>query len=210
MPKINSVLSYVDRGPWGKSGYRGNCSGYVIKDLIENYFPNSSPKQFIEVFSGGGTGEDVAKSLGINNSVHLDLINGWNALTDEIPLQADFIFSHPPYWNIINYQAVREDINKDDLSSFDSYENFIKSLNLINKKIYDALLPGGIYAMLIGDVRKKGQYYSLQKDLDWYGNLIAHLIKIQNNTKMENFQYTNMNFIPILHEHILVFKKPIP
>jgi hypothetical protein len=29
-----SVVSYPARGPWGDSKYRGNCSGYLVKDLI--------------------------------------------------------------------------------------------------------------------------------------------------------------------------------
>lgn len=52
----NSILDYPERGPWGNNKYRGNCTGYLIKDLLEKY----QPKQFVEVFSGGGTGKDVA------------------------------------------------------------------------------------------------------------------------------------------------------
>ena len=58
---MQSVISYKERGKYGNSLYRGNCSGYVIKDLIEHFYPDSKPKKFIEVFSGGGTGKDVAK-----------------------------------------------------------------------------------------------------------------------------------------------------
>lgn len=86
----SSILSYQDRGKWGKSSYRGNVSGHVTKDLLETY----QPKKFVEVFSGGGTGQDVATDLGIENSVHLDLLTGWDALKDEIPVQSDFVFSH--------------------------------------------------------------------------------------------------------------------
>ena len=59
--------------------------GHIIKDLLQQFYPNSKPKKFIEIFSGGGTGKDVAKELQINNSLHLDLNNGWDALIDEIP-----------------------------------------------------------------------------------------------------------------------------
>jgi hypothetical protein len=31
---LNSVVSYPNRGPWGDSNYRGNCSGHLVKDLI--------------------------------------------------------------------------------------------------------------------------------------------------------------------------------
>ena len=124
---MQSILSYKDRGNYGNSNYRGNCSGFVIKDLIEHFYPNSKPKKFIEVFSGGGTGKDVAKELNINNSIHLDLINGWDALVDEIPSGSDFVFSHPPYWDIIKYQFQRNNYNKDDLSNEMTYEEFIEN-----------------------------------------------------------------------------------
>ena len=30
-----SVVSYPDRGNYGKSSYRGNCSGRLIEDIID-------------------------------------------------------------------------------------------------------------------------------------------------------------------------------
>ena len=204
---MQSVMNHTNRGIYGDSSYRGNCSGYVIKDLIEHFYPNSKPKKFIEIFSGGGTGKDVAKELNINNSLHLDLINGWDALVDEIPSGADFVFSHPPYWDIISYQEQRNDIAKNDLSNQMSYEEFIEKLNLVNEKIYNSLIVNGRHSILIGDVRKQGKYYSIIKDMTWFGDLESHIIKIQYNCLSDKKIYLNNNFIPIKHEHLLVFKK---
>lgn len=203
----NSIISYPKRGNWGNYRYRGNCSGYVIKDLIEQLYPNSEPDLFIEIFSGGGTGKDVARTLGIKNSMHLDLSNGWDALTDEIPEGADLIFSHPPYWDIISYQLQRGDKNTNDLSNVIPYQEYIDKLNFINKKIYDSLKKGGRHAILIGDVRKRGIYYSIQKDMEWLGNLESHVIKVQHNTVSSSKKYSSSSFIPIAHEHLLIFKK---
>lgn len=204
---MNSIISYRERGHWGNSSYRGNTSGHVIKDLIKHFYPNSLPKRFIEVFSGGGTGLDVAKDLGIKNSVHLDLNNGWNALRDEIPYGSDFVFSHPPYWDIIRYETQRGSYDPDDLSNVMSYEEFIVKLDKVNAKIYQSLVNGGRHAFLIGDVRKKGKYYSIIKDMTWFGDLESHIIKVQHNTVSGNKLYANNNFIPIVHEHLLIFKK---
>ena len=202
MTQINtSILSYPSRGNWGNASYRGNCSGYVIKDLLETY----QPKQFVEVFSGGGTGQGVAKTLGYQNSVHLDLLNGWNALTDEVP-NSDFIFSHPPYWDIIKYETQRHSYDKDDLSNVMSYPEFIVKLDRVNKKIYDSLSRGGHHAFLVGDVRKKGYYYSIIKDMTWFGDLESHIIKQQHNTVSGRKTYAKQ-FIAINHEHLLIFKK---
>lgn len=204
---MQSIVSYKDRGNFGDSKYRGNCTGYIIKDLINNYYPTSKPKKFVEIFSGGGTGKDVAKELNITNSLHLDLNNGWDALVDEIPTGSDFIFSHPPYWDIISYETQRNMYSQNDLSNQMPYEKFIQKLNIVNEKIYHSLLYGGRHAILIGDVRKQGKYYSIIKDMDWYGDLESHIIKIQYNCVSDNKVYASQNFIPIKHEHLLVFKK---
>lgn len=204
---LKSIISYPDRGHWGNASYRGNCSGHVIKDLLKQFFPHSAPKRFIEVFSGGGTGQDVAKELGIANSIHLDLCNGWNALKDDIPCGTDFVFSHPPYWDIIRYEFQRKSYDASDLSNVMNYEEFIGKLDKVNAKIYQSLLNGGRHAFLVGDVRRKGRYYSIIKDMTWFGSLESHIIKAQHNCLSDNKQYANNNFVPIVHEHLLVFKK---
>lgn len=196
-------MSYPNRGDWGNSQYRGNCSGHVIKDLLEHY----QPKKFVEVFSGGGTGQDVANTLNYKDSVHLDLMNGWNALVDEIPLHSDFIFSHPPYWDIINYSVQRKMNHDDDLSNNMSYEDFILKLDKVNQKIYQSLINGGRHAFLVGDVRRKGKYYSIIKDMSWFGDLESHIVKVQHNYKTKSKTYSSNSFIPIEHEHLLIFKK---
>ena len=126
---------------------------------------------------------------------------------DEIPSGADFVFSHPPYWDIISYQEQRNDIAKNDLSNQMSYEEFIEKLNLVNEKIYNSLIVNGRHSILIGDVRKQGKYYSIIKDMTWFGDLESHIIKIQYNCLSDKKIYPNNNFIPIKHEHLLVFKK---
>lgn len=204
---MQSVISYLDRGNYGNSSYRGNCSGYVIKDLINQFYPNTKPKKFIEIFSGGNTGKDVAKEMNIFNSLHLDLNNGWDALIDEIPSGSDFVFSHPPYWDIISYEQQRNSYSKNDLSNKMPYKEFIEKLNIVNEKIYHSLVNGGRHATLVGDVRKQGKYYSIIKDMIWYGELESHIIKVQYNCMSDSKNYSNNNFIPIKHEHLLVFKK---
>lgn len=204
--EFGSIWSFPERGKWGSSRYRGNCSGYVIKQLLEHY----KPKHFVEVFAGGGTGHDVARELGYTNSVHLDLNpawGGWNALVDEIPMGSDFVFSHPPYDSIVVYSGnMWGEAHPDDLSRCSSYEEFIEKLDLVNGKIYSSLLNGGRHAVLVGDVRRNGKYYSIIKDMSWFGELESHIIKKQHNTFSEKHSYKG-KFIPILHEHLLIFRK---
>jgi hypothetical protein len=202
----SSIISYPERGIYGDSNYRGNCSGYVIRDLIQHFYGANKPRKFVEVFSGGGTGADVAKALHLENSIHLDLSNGWNALQDDMPSGSDFVFSHPPYWDIIRYEWQRKEAHQDDLSNVMPYDEFISLLDSVNEKIYYSLVNGGRHATLIGDIRKKGQYYSMMKDMTFFGDLEAHMIKEQHHTVSSRKNYGG-SFIPIEHEHLLVFKK---
>ncbi|CAI8919972.1 hypothetical protein [Priestia megaterium] len=199
---METILSYKERGKWGNANYRGNCSGYIIKDLLEFF----KPFKFVEVFSGSGTGEEVSKELGYKNSVHLDLNSGWNALIDDIPTGSDFVFSHPPYWDIIEYSKVNKRVNPYDLSNKMPYEEFIKKLDKVNSKIYQSLVNGGRHVFLVGDIRKKGKYYSVIKDMAWIGDLEVHMVKQQHNTMSGRKQYAG-NFVAINHEHLLIFKK---
>lgn len=204
---MKSVVSYPSRGPWGNTHYRGNCSGYLIRDLLYFY----SPRTFLEVFAGGGTGYEVAKELGYTNSIHLDLNphwGSWNALKDEIPISVDFIFSHPPYYNMIVYSGREwgEEPHEDDLSRSTDYSDYIRKLNLVNDKLMRSLNIGGRLAILIGDCRKQGKYYSIIKDMAYPGPLETHIIKIQHNVASARKKYKGQ-FIPIVHEHLLIFRK---
>ncbi|HBI04293.1 MAG TPA: hypothetical protein DDY49_09730, partial [Paenibacillaceae bacterium] len=142
------------------------------------------------------------------NSVHLDLNTGWDALIDDIPTGSDFVFSHPPYWDIISYSgSMYPGEHHHDLSKNMNYEEFISKLDQVNSKIFTSLLNGGRHAFLVGDVRKKGKYYSIIKDMTWIGDCEAHLIKTQFNCVSDRKIYGNNSFIPINHEHLLVFRK---
>jgi hypothetical protein len=206
---MKSIVSYPDRGKWGNNKYRGNCTGHIIKDLLEHFKPSDG--EFVEVFAGGGTGIDVARSMGYQKSVHLDL-NGrygdpFNALIDEIPQGASLVFSHPPYHTMIQYSGeMWGNPHPDDLSRCGSYEEFIHKLNIVNSRIYNSLKTGGRHACLIGDMRKDSKYYSIQKDMAWYGDLESHVIKAQHNFQSDGKQYAG-RFIPIVHEHLLIFRK---
>ena len=204
---LTSVVSYPDRGPWGNPRYRGNCSGHLIRDVLRHFQPAS----FLEVFAGGGTGRDVARELGYARSVHLDLNpawGAWNALTDEVPQGTQFCFLHPPYHSIVPYSGAEwgDAPHPDDLSRCGSYEEFLAKLDLVHAKVFSSLRRGGRMAVLVGDVRRKGEFYSLQRDLTWLGTPEAMIIKLQHNTASSRRRGSG-KFVDIEHESLLVFRK---
>ena len=48
---MKSVMSFPERGNYGKSNWRGNTSGYVIKELIQHF----DPKIFVDACEGSGS-----------------------------------------------------------------------------------------------------------------------------------------------------------
>ena len=204
-----SVVSYPDRGPWGDSYYRGNCSGHLVKDLILRFKCNS----VFDPSEGSGTVRDVV--AGINQYLKWDieyegrdLHQGWNLMTSPLPGKLyDLVFYHPAYWDIIKYSD-----NQNDLSNARTIDEFETMLNLCVERLAQVVKHGGIMAVLIGDKRKFGQYHALFRTLlmnKKIGQLRAIIIKLQHNCKSDNVSYGSRNpfLIPIKHEYCFIFQK---
>jgi hypothetical protein len=207
--ELCSVVSYPDRGPWGDASYRGNCSGYLVKDLILRFGCNS----VFDPAEGSGTVKDVVAGI---NQFHRrdieyegrDLRQGWDILTGTLPdSQFDLVWYHPPYWDIVRYSD-----DPKDLSNCQGIEEFELRLNRSVERLFQAVNPGGILAVLIGDKRKDGKYYPLFRSLlsnPNIGELKALIIKVQHNCRSDSkgYQAKNPFLIPIKHEYCLVFRK---
>lgn len=211
---LNSILSFPNRGHYGKSKWRGNCSGHPIREMLEFY----NPKVFIDPTLGSGTSADVVKELnatGKNIEFHgLDLHNGFNLLKDSLQERiggnrADYVFFHPPYSDVIQYSGNvwGTKAHQDDLSRCQNYEDFLMKMTIAMRNIYDSLAPNGHYSILIGDLRKNGEYISIQSDLLQLapGKLDGVIIKTQHNCVSEKRAYSG-KFIPIAHEFLLNFR----
>ena len=206
-----SILSFENRGKWGKSSWRGNCSGHVYKTLFEQY----QPRIFVDPMVGGGTSVEVADEMGIE-AYGLDLHSGFNILRDSIlqrvGKEADMVFSHPPYHDMIVYSGqVWGEPHADDLSRCASDEDFLEKIQvaLLNQRA--ATKAGGMYGLLIGDLRRNGQYKSYQADCIARmskSELAAVVIKAQHNCVSDSRQYAKMKHMRILHEYIILWSKP--
>lgn len=208
-----SILSYPERGKWGKSSYRGNCSGYVYKALFEQYKPSS----FCDPFMGSGTSVEVAKEMGIK-AFGLDLHQGFNALKhsirDTIGQEVDFCHSHPAYGPMIRYS---KDVwgngvaHPDDLSECIDDDDFHEKLHMVLMNQREATKAGGYYGILIGDLRKEGRYVSYQAEAisRMPANELASVaIKTQHNTMSGRNTYSNMKHFAIVHEYLILWQKP--
>jgi hypothetical protein len=206
---MTSVVSYPNRMPlWGSSRYRGNCDGRLIKDLILRY----GARKVGDPMEGSGTSRDVVS--GLNRYTRLgisywggDLRRGFDLTRQDLPGRFDFVWIHPPYWNIVQYHS-----GSGDLSNCESYEQFRELLMVCLRRCYDALEVGGRLAVLIGDVRRAGRYTPILKDvLNFpYGEIRSVVIKVQHNCTSDRKSYGRMEDVPIRHEYCVVFKKTRP
>lgn len=206
---MHSIISFPERGPWGRSSYRGNMSGFVMKELIGHF----SPKLVVDVCEGSGTSGDVCRELGIEY-VGLDLHKGNDFTRDsvlaQIPRPADLVFSHPPYHSMIQYSGnMYGKPMLNDTSRCPSVDDFLamSEVMLLNQR--EATCEGGVYSSLIGDMRKNGMFRSFQADfinMMPKDELISVTIKQQHNCVSDGRMYSG-SFIPIVHEYLLVWKK---
>lgn len=220
----DTVLSFPNRGPWGDSHYRGNCSGWIPAYFINKY----DVKKMAEVFAGSGTSYDVCKDMGVDY-VGIDLnpnpprngIITMDILDDSIELpdgfyDADMVFLHPPYPSI-NEVRYAGNMWKDtdgtgklrDIQEM-SFEEGMKGVNHALLRAYNALPAGSYEVCLVGEIRSKGQYRSMMQHLVIPGELHQTFIKLQHNTVSGRKSYSNYGVDRALtgHEMIAVIKKP--
>lgn len=187
----------------------------VIQFGIEN--TKSRPEQFLfcDANEGSGTSRDVAKQIGCQY-VGLDLMNGNDFTRDSIltslPRPAEMVFTHPPYAEMVIYsgeqwgdKTLENDLSNPKLSK----EAFLEMSQVMLMNQRDAARDGGLYATLIGDMRKSGKFWSFQADYQMMmpkSELISVAIKMQHNCVSNGRSYGG-SFIPIMHEYLLVWKK---
>lgn len=212
---LTTVVSYPDRGTGGSNKYRGNCPPKLIADLIAHFHP----REICDYMCGSNTTGDAADGMGIISHTY-DLHSGFDLLNCDIPERPQFIFWHPPYWDIIKYSDVMYraadvqrqygyDPRQSDLSRIPTWDAFVKAMNYCMMKQFCALEKGGRMAVLVGDIKKKGKLLSMLFELTKPGTLENVIIKVQHNCVSDHTAYSG-KFIPIVHEYLLLLRKDTP
>jgi len=218
--ELTSFMAYPERGEGGQSAWRGNCSPKVVEavtkyiiDSKKYYGKDISEFTLLDPMSGSGTSKTVADKLGIKSELY-DLNpnapqgkGGWNALKHDVEDSADMIFFHPPYHSIIEYSGnMWGNPHPDDLSRCANYKEFIEKLNFVLKKLFMALRKDGRLAVLVGDIRSKGEFHSIQSDMMKLGAFESFIVKGQFNCVSDTRTYKKP-FIPVVTEYLLLFHK---
>lgn len=225
-----TIWSFKDRGDWSthKGDYPGNCSPYVVKNLLIKY--TNKNDIVLDQFVGSGTtiieslllnrkaiGIDINdKALDITKSRIKDIDGAYKLIKGDaakLTLQdksIDLICTHPPYMDIIKYSnGIDGDI------SLLSGEEFYNSIKLVAKESYRVLKDNSYCAVLIGDIRRNGLIvpvgFNVMNLFLKNGFLLKEIIiKEQHNCKStEKWKQIakKRNFLLIQHEYIFVFQK---
>jgi SAM-dependent methyltransferase len=209
VPWLTSIHATPGRGNYGNADYRGNCSGLLIRDLLLFH----GPCRCLDPMEGGGTCRDVCKELGIEYEGR-DLRRGFDA-TDAAAFARlgtfDFIWLHPPYWQMVRYNAGERRC----LSNAPTLDWFLEQLRRVFRNCRGALRPGGKLAVLIGDCRVQGRYLGLPflvmnaaADVGFW--LAApEIIRFSHGATSSRQRYTTA-FIPRLHDVCLVLERVRP
>ena len=201
---LTTVFSSPKRGKGGKASWRGNHPPTLSLEI----FKWLKPRLIADPMCGSGTTGDAARQAGIQ-VWEGDLHQDFNALVDEIPVMPDLAWLHPPYHDMIVYsgRVWGKTADPNDLSRAPNYETFLKRLNQVQYNAYQALRPGGHLAVLVGDLKRQGKLYPIQRDMRWYGEPVNLIVKTQHNVQSSGRSYSG-NFVPIMHEYLVVTRKP--
>lgn len=195
---LKSVVQYPERGPWGDAKFPGNTSGYLLVDLIDYY----QPKSIFDSMEGSGTTGDVAFDMGDIHYTGLDLLSGFDLIGDKPEGKYDLVFWHPPYHDAVDYDIP----HPNNLSRCPSLSDYLAKVKLCMAKLLDHLSQEGHLCILCSDPRKDGTIQPIHSAIIGFNLAIleAALVKLIEG-RSRYFDYGNAPFIPILHEHVLIF-----
>lgn len=207
VPGLTSIHSARRRGPYGSHRYRGNCGGYLIRDLVRYY----KPDRVLDPMTGSGTCRDVCQELGVechSFDLRLGQDAGNEASYAKLP-ECDFVWLHPPYWRMIRY-------NDDHrcLSNAASLETFLEQMQAVLDNARSVLSRRGKIAVLIGGYSDNGCYQPLphlivERALRSGLQMAAiEIIRLQYGNTSSRRSYRS-SFIPGLHDQCLIFE-PTP
>ncbi|MEZ6061103.1 MAG: hypothetical protein R3C19_12125 [Planctomycetaceae bacterium] len=205
VPHLTSIHAKRRRGPYGNPGYRGNCGGYLIRDLIQYY----GARSVLDPMTGGGTCRDVCRELKIRCH-SMDIRHGQDAADPESYANIgdfDFAWLHPPYWKMIQYSQ-----DPGCLSNAPTLNIFLDRMQAVLSNCLNVLRPNGKIAVLLGGFSDRGRYQPLSQlllvraiDIGLWP-ATTEIIRFQHGNTSSKKTYSS-SFIPGLHDTCVVLHR---
>jgi len=204
--ELTTLISMPNRSSYGNSRYRGNYDGEVLVQLVRYLQRTGIRTPYVfDPMEGGKTSRDVCTALKLPY-VGDDIHNGFDVVNDDWhDTGFDLTVLHYPYWSMIDYaHDLPPELQGRDMSRMD-WRPFIEAVSHVNSK---AAAHSRYVAVLVGDMVMKGRGYikSIQREMAWVGLPVRHFTKVQHNATSFRTKYRNSNFIPIVTEHLILFK----
>ena len=205
VPWLSSIHATPGRGPYGVASYRGNCSGLLIRDLLQYY----RPRRVFDPMTGGGTCRDVCRELGIECRSG-DVTSGFDATAAESYRglgSFDFVWLHPPYWKMIRWSN-----DPRCLANAPTLAEFLRRLRAVFRNCRGVLEPGGVLAVLMGDLRSGGGYQALPfrtfaaAEAEGFELAAPEIIRLSHGTTSAAEKEYPVSIIPRVHDVCLVLR----
>jgi len=190
--------------------YHGVTPAFVIENLIQLY----QPKRVLDSMAGVGTTGWVCRRYSIECD-QFDInpfgeVKEGDAEHVETGRKYDLIFNHIPYLDLVKYSDKPE-----DLSNLPE-DRFFEKLRRIFEHNLTLLEEGGVYAVLVGDVRRGGRIIPLTAKATLLGLEVGYIlhdqaIKItgesESTSGLLQYRAAKYRFMIPKYDTILIFKK---
>ena len=202
------------RPGYGKTAYPGGSNPLRILDLWRHY---GTPGRVLDPMAGSDSTGDLCRSLGVPYEGYdvrpadesATLHGSFDSLSTPIPGAFDFVWWHPPYADLIDYRH-----GPGDLSTEHDYPTFLERYRAGFRKFWEEnVKPGGLFAVLIGDVRRGGRYRPLcAETIGCAPDDVDAVIVLTHDAHQGDIQAqahgSRPAAIPIVHEELIVFRRP--
>lgn len=132
----------------------------------------------------------------------------------------DFVFAHPPYWNLINYSK-EHGFAEGDLSIVPTLEEYLDGIEKSFKEVMRVLKWGRYFCVLIGETFLQGgkvvplDYHltdlALKLGFEFYTKTIKYTRLATSRMNFINtmkYRSLRSNFFICIHDYVLIFRKP--
>ena len=209
------INRYTKKGEWVLDTFLGSGTTLIeCKKLDRNGIGIDIDNDILKVAKERAEGEKGNAILEFVNAdsatVNLDKILEKNNIK-----KINMIIMHPPYWDIIKFNA-----HKENIANAKSLQEFLNSFEKIVDNIVQYLEDERYLCIVIGDIYKKGSWIPLnshitQLMLNKNFKLKSVVVKNISETKGKQNQKAIWRYRALLggfyvfnHEYILIFQKP--